>query len=154
MLTASVLKQDANKQIPDKYSIFIFRRLPVILSLWKMDISPKIYTRFVLSINIKVLLNRLCVWIRGGGLTPLGRSGEGRGFDFLSGKSRLLLDGAPWSCDLTTSLPQPVKSPGWKVHTYTPANSIFDGPITNLLSTLCILIEILSRAQAKGAKKP
>ena len=35
------------------------------------------------------------------------------------------------------SLPQPVKFPGGKVHTYTPANSISDGPITNLLSVLC-----------------
>ena len=33
------------------------------------------------------------------------------------------------------------KIPGWKVHTYTPANNIFDGPITNLLSILCVLIE-------------
>ena len=38
------------------------------------------------------------------------------------------------------------------MHTYTPPNSIFDGTVTNLLSTLCILIEILSPAQAKGAK--
>ena len=50
---------------------------------------------------------------------------------------------------LTPSLPQPVRFPG----TYTPANSIFDGPITNLLSILCILIEILSRAHTKGTKK-
>ena len=28
-----------------------------------------------------------------------------------------------------------------------------DGPITNLRSLLCILIEILSRARAKGGKK-
>ena len=27
------------------------------------------------------------------------------------------------------------------MHAYTPANSIFDGPITNLLSTLCILLD-------------
>jgi len=39
------------------------------------------------------------------------------------------------------------------MHTYTPSNSKFDGPTTNLLSTLCILREILSRAPAKGAKK-
>ena len=32
---------------------------------------------------------------------------------------------------------------------YTSANSIFDAPITNLLSMLCILIEFLSRAHAK-----
>ena len=37
--------------------------------------------------------------------------------------------------------------------TYTPPNSIFDGPITNLLPILCMLIEILSRAHAKGTKK-
>ena len=30
-----------------------------------------------------------------------------------------------------------------------PANSVFDGPITNLLSVLCIVAEILSRAHAK-----
>ena len=32
------------------------------------------------------------------------------------------------------------------------ANSILDGPITNLLSILCILIEVLSRAHAKEEK--
>ena len=55
---------------------------------------------------------------------------------------------------LTPSLPQPVKFPGWKLHAYTPPNSIFDGPITNLLSILSILTEIFSRAHGKGAKKP
>ena len=39
------------------------------------------------------------------------------------------------------------------MHTYTPANSIFDNPITTLLLILCILIETLSRVHAKGAKK-
>ena len=61
-----------------------------------------------------------------------------------------------WQCgcyvSLTLSLPQPVKFLGWKVHTYTPADSIFDAPITNLPSVLCILIEILSPAHAKGEK--
>ena len=38
----------------------------------------------------------------------------------------------------TPSLPRPVKFPVWKMHTYTPPNSIFDGPITNLLSILSI----------------
>ena len=33
---------------------------------------------------------------------------------------------AAWMLYLTTSLPQSVKFPGWKVHTYTPADSIFD----------------------------
>ena len=33
-----------------------------------------------------------------------------------------------------------------------PADSISDGPITNLLSILCILIEILSLAHAKEEK--
>ena len=32
---------------------------------------------------------------------------------------------------LTPSLPQPVKFPAWKVHIYTPPNSMFDGPVTN-----------------------
>ena len=36
------------------------------------------------------------------------------------------------------------------MHTCTPANSIFDGPVTNLLSILFTLIEVLSRAHAKG----
>ena len=31
-----------------------------------------------------------------------------------------------------------------------PANRIFDGPIANLLSILCILIEIIPRAHVKG----
>ena len=57
-----------------------------------------------------------------------------------------------WLSSLTPSLPQPVKFRGWKVHTYTPANSIFDGPITNGLSILTILIEILSWAYAKEEK--
>ena len=38
------------------------------------------------------------------------------------------------------------------MHTYAPANSTFDGPITNLLSILGILIEILSRTHAKVEK--
>ena len=33
-----------------------------------------------------------------------------------------------------------------------PADSVSDGPITNLLSILCFLIEILSPAHAKGEK--
>ena len=39
---------------------------------------------------------------------------------------------------LTPSLPQPVNFPGSKVHPYTLPNSIFDGPVTNLLSILRI----------------
>ena len=39
------------------------------------------------------------------------------------------------------------------MHTYTPPDSIFDGPVTNLLSILCILIEILSRAHPKGGRQ-
>ena len=31
-------------------------------------------------------------------------------------------------------------------------NSVFDGPVTHLLSVLCIFIEILLRAHAKGQK--
>jgi len=50
----------------------------------------------------------------------------------------------------TLSLPQPVKFPGLKVHTYTPATSISDGPITGLLPILCILVETLSRVHVKG----
>ena len=49
---------------------------------------------------------------------------------------------------------QGVKFPCWKVHTYRPANSISDGPITNLLSILCIWTEILWCAHVKGTKKP
>ena len=36
------------------------------------------------------------------------------------------------------------------MHTYTPASSIFDSLITNLLSILCILTEILSGTHAKS----
>ena len=38
------------------------------------------------------------------------------------------------------------------MHRNTPANSIFNGPITILLSTLCILVEVLSRVLAKREK--
>ena len=38
------------------------------------------------------------------------------------------------------------------MHTYTPANSVFDGPVTNLLLVLCVLVEILSRAHTKREK--
>ena len=54
---------------------------------------------------------------------------------------------------LTPSLSQPVKFPGWKVHTCTPPDAVFDGPITNLHSALCILLEIPLCAHAKGGKK-
>ena len=37
-------------------------------------------------------------------------------------------------------------------HIHTCANSISEGRITSLLSVLCILIEVLSLAQAKGKK--
>ena len=40
-----------------------------------------------------------------------------------------------------------------KMHTFMQENSIFDGLITNLLSTLCILIEVLSRAHAKEGSR-
>ena len=38
------------------------------------------------------------------------------------------------------------------MHTYTAENSIFDSPVTNLLSVIRILIEIISRAHAKGGE--
>ena len=54
--------------------------------------------------------------------------------------------------ELTPSLPRLVKFLGWKVIIYTPANSVFDGPMTNLLSILRILTEVLSHAHAKRGK--
>ena len=36
--------------------------------------------------------------------------------------------------------------------TYTPAISIFDGPTKNLISVLCVLIELLSRVHEKRGK--
>ena len=54
--------------------------------------------------------------------------------------------------NINPSLPQPVKCPCWKVHTYTHADRVFDGPVANLLSVLCILMEILWRAHAKEGK--
>ena len=59
-----------------------------------------------------------------------------------------------WVSKLTPSLLQLVEFLGWKVDTFMPANSILDGPVTNLLSTLCILIEVLSCAHAKRRKGP
>ena len=53
----------------------------------------------------------------------------------------------------TLSLSQPVKFPGWKAHVYTPAKSIFDNSITNLLLILRVFLEIFSRAHAKGEKR-
>ena len=38
------------------------------------------------------------------------------------------------------------------MHTYTPADSISDGPVTNLFSILYILVEVLSRAHVKSGK--
>ena len=38
------------------------------------------------------------------------------------------------------------------MQSYTPANGIFDGPITNLLSVLCVLIQIFSPAHPKREK--
>ena len=38
------------------------------------------------------------------------------------------------------------------MYTYTPTNNVFDNAITNLLSTLSILIEIIFCAHAKGEK--
>ena len=35
------------------------------------------------------------------------------------------------------------------MHMYTPPKSVSDGPVTNLFSILCILIEIFSRVHAK-----
>ena len=50
----------------------------------------------------------------------------------------------------TTSLP--IKFPSSKVHTCTPANSIFYGPIGNLLLMLGILIEIFFMCSCEGEK--
>ena len=39
------------------------------------------------------------------------------------------------------------------MNTYTPADSISEGPVTNLFSILCILIEIISHIHEKGEKQ-
>ena len=56
---------------------------------------------------------------------------------------------------LTPSQLQPVQ--GGKMQSYTHANSIFDGPITNLLSILCVLIgksfHMLMKKKKKKKKK-
>ena len=54
--------------------------------------------------------------------------------------------------NLTPSLPQPVKFPAERC-TDAPANSMFSGPVTHLLSVLCVLMELLSRASAKKRTK-
>ena len=56
---------------------------------------------------------------------------------------------------LTPSLPKPVKFRGSIAHTYTPPKSIFDGPVTNLLSILlCALLkksfQVLMRKERKS----
>ena len=38
------------------------------------------------------------------------------------------------------------------MHTYTPAHNKFDGPVTNLLSILRVLVKVISRAQAQRRK--
>ena len=53
---------------------------------------------------------------------------------------------------LSHSLPQPVKLPGWKVHICTLAYSIISSPITNLVSILCILVAILPHTNEKKWK--
>ena len=53
---------------------------------------------------------------------------------------------------LTPSLAWLVKLLGWKMHSHrseAPANSIFSGPVTHLLSMLCFLMKILSHASTK-----
>ena len=45
--------------------------------------------------------------------------------------------------------PLTAPAPGWKVHTYTPANSISGMSVTNLPSILCIFVEVLSHTRAK-----
>ena len=53
----------------------------------------------------------------------------------------------------------PFTAPAYKIsglksaHTHTPANSIFSSPVTNLLSVLCVLVEILSRTNAEIKEK-
>ena len=38
------------------------------------------------------------------------------------------------------------------MHIFTPINSIFDRPVTNLHSILWVLVEVFSRAHAKSGK--
>ena len=52
----------------------------------------------------------------------------------------------------TPSLPEPVKRPGWKMHRRTSKQYIF-WSYSNLFSSLCILMEILSHASAKMKAK-
>ena len=54
----------------------------------------------------------------------------------------------PCQYKLTPSLLQHVKFPGERC-TDTSANSIFSGPVSHLLSMLCVLRKILSEACAK-----
>ena len=52
----------------------------------------------------------------------------------------------------------PFTAPASKIsmlkNTYMPPDSIPEGPVTNLFSILCILVEILPHAHVKGAEKP
>ena len=38
------------------------------------------------------------------------------------------------------------------MHTYTPANSIFDGPETNLLLVLCVLLIVQELCESRGGR--
>ena len=53
---------------------------------------------------------------------------------------------------MTLALINPFTAPACKISglksAYTSADSIFEGPITNLLSVLCILVEILAHSHA------
>ena len=56
-------------------------------------------------------------------------------------------------CNINPFTAQACKISGLKnANTDACKQYIFMGPITNLLSVMCILIEVLSRAHAKGAR--
>ena len=55
---------------------------------------------------------------------------------------------------LILSLPQPVKFPGWKVHTYTPANNTFDCPMTKMYFQYCALWQKSFHVLMRRRKKP
>ena len=39
------------------------------------------------------------------------------------------------------------------MHAYTPAKSVFDGPVATLHSVLCVLVEVLSHVHATREKR-
>ena len=106
------------------------------------------------SLRYVVMIDR-GLWISVPHLTCLETSNKKKGFCFWS---LILLSWHSYKvqCMILSGkrfhLSQSVQFPDWKV-LHTPADSILSGPITNWLSILCFLMEILSYANTKKKRE-